>query len=92
MIRTFKSEPLRAFWESSDGAKIAPRLQARIMRRLDALDQAVVPRDMNIPGFDFHGPSGSRGGTYTVQVNGPWCLTFRWDGADAIDVDLENYH
>jgi proteic killer suppression protein len=46
---------------------------------------------MNIPGFNFHSLAGDRTGTYTVNVNGPWCITFRWDGPDAIDVNLENY-
>jgi len=27
-----------------------------------------------------------------VHVNGPWCLTFAWDGEDAVRVDLEQYH
>jgi proteic killer suppression protein len=80
------------FWEKSDASKIAPHLRARIERRLDALDQAMAPDDMNIPGFDFHGLTGDRKGTYTVHVNGPWCVTFRWDGQDAVDVNLENYH
>ncbi len=92
MIRSFRSRPLRAFWETGDASRIAPPLRARIERRLDALDQAVVPKDMNIPGFDFHVLSGRRKGTFSVHVNGPWCLTFRWDGEDALDVDLENYH
>jgi len=47
---------------------------------------------MNIPGFDFHSLGGDRKGTYTIHVNGPWCITYRWDGQDAVDVDLENYH
>jgi proteic killer suppression protein len=92
MIRSFRSKPLRAFWESGDGAKIAPQPRARIGRRLDALDVAEIPEEMNVPGFDFHGLTGDRKGTYSVHVNGPWCITFRWDGGDAIDVDLENYH
>jgi transposase len=42
-------------------------------------------------------PRAKRGGnkrTVNVReiVNGPWCLTFGWEGQDAIAVDLENYH
>jgi proteic killer suppression protein len=92
MIKSFGSKPLRAFWEKSDASKIAPRLRGRIERRLDALDQAMSPEDMNIPGFDFHALTGNRKGTYAVHVNGPWCTTFRWDGVDVVDVNLENYH
>jgi proteic killer suppression protein len=91
MIRSFRSKPLRAFWEKSDVSRITPNLRSRIERRLDALDRAAIPEDMNIPGFDFHGLGGDRKGTFTVHVNGPWCIPFRWDGQDAVDVNLENY-
>jgi proteic killer suppression protein len=46
---------------------------------------------MNLPGFDFH-PLRGRPLRYSVHVNGPWCITFGWQGEDAIDVDLEQYH
>jgi toxin HigB-1 len=64
----------------------------RILRRLDALDAVGSAEEMNVPGFDFHRLSGKRQGVYTVHVNGPWCVTFEWDGTDAIRVDLEQYH
>ncbi|RUZ51255.1 plasmid maintenance system killer, partial [Mesorhizobium sp. M7A.F.Ca.CA.004.05.2.1] len=28
----------------------------------------------------------------TVHVNGPWCITFEFDGKDAARVDFEQYH
>ena len=46
---------------------------------------------MNVPGFNFHALHGTPK-RYTVPVNGPWCITFGWDGTDAIDVDPEQYH
>jgi len=92
VIKSFRGKPVRAFWERSDASRIALQLRLRIERRLDALDMATTPDDMNIPGFDFHGLTGARKGTYSVHVNGPWCITFRWDGLDAVDVNLENYH
>ncbi|MBS0641506.1 MAG: type II toxin-antitoxin system RelE/ParE family toxin [Proteobacteria bacterium] len=92
MIRSFRSKPLRVFWRTGDGSRITPHLQDRVLRRLDALDAAESPDELNIPGFNFHRLSGTRAGTFSIHVNGPWCITFRWDGTDAIDVDLENYH
>jgi proteic killer suppression protein len=59
---------------------------------LDRLDAVVRPEDMNIPGFKFHQLSGDRKGTYAVTVSGNWRITFRFDGKDAVDVDLEDYH
>jgi proteic killer suppression protein len=29
---------------------------------------------------------------YSIHVNGPWCITFEWEGSEALRVDLEQYH
>jgi proteic killer suppression protein len=47
---------------------------------------------MNLPGFDFHALRGFDPTRYTVHVNGPWCITFAFDGIDAVDIDFEQYH
>ena len=31
-------------------------------------------------------------GAFAVDASGNWRITFRWDGKDAVDVDLEDYH
>lgn len=92
MIRSFKSRPLQGLWEKDDQSKIDARLVERILRRLDMLDVATAPDEMDQPGFDFHPLKGKRRGAYSVHINGPWCVTFEWDGTDAIRVDLEQYH
>jgi proteic killer suppression protein len=92
MIRSFKSRTLQALWERDDRSKIDTRLVDRLLRRLYALNAAVSPQEMNQTGFDFHALRGKRRGVYTVHINGPWCVTFEWDGVDAIRVDLEQYH
>lgn len=91
MIRSFRSKALESFWWTGRSAKIRPDLKSRCLRRLDALNEASKPQDMNIPGFNFHGLRGTPK-RYSVHVNGPWCVTFGWDENDAVDVDLEQYH
>jgi proteic killer suppression protein len=59
---------------------------------LDRLDAAVVPEDMDLPGFKFHELKGKRKGIYAVSVSGNWRITFKFDGKGAFDVDLEDYH
>lgn len=59
------------------------------MARLDA---AVCPEDMNDPGLRFHALSGDRKGRYSVRLTANWRVTFGWQGEDAVDVDLEDYH
>jgi proteic killer suppression protein len=57
---------------------------------LDRLDAAVVPEDMDLPGFKFHELKGKRKGIYAVSVSGNWRITFKFDGEGAFDVDLED--
>ncbi len=91
MIRTFRSRALKAYWIKGDASKMAEDLLARLDRRLEALEAAATPGDLGLPGFNFHKLHG-KPARYTIHVNGPWCVTFGWDGEDAVAVDLEDYH
>jgi toxin HigB-1 len=92
MVLTFKHRGLERFFKKGDHRGIIAKTEVRTERILDRLDTIVRPEDMNIPGFKFHPPTGRRRGTYAVTVTGNWRITFRFDGKDAIDVDLEDYH
>lgn len=92
MIKTFKNKALAELWSTGAAAKIDARMHSRILRRLETLDQAELPEDMDVPGYDFHPLKGFRPTRYTVHINGPWCLTFEFDGAHATRIDLEQYH
>ncbi len=92
VIRTFKSKALAELWNKGRTAKIAAQMQDRILRRLDRLNVATKPEDMNLPGFDFHSLTGFNPKRYTVHVNGPWCITFEFKDGDALRVDFEQYH
>jgi toxin HigB-1 len=91
MIRSFRSRALAAYWNRDDASRIRSDLLDRLRRRLDALGAATRPEDLNLPGFDFHKLRG-KPARYSLHINGPWCVTFEWQGEDAIRVDLEQYH
>jgi len=59
---------------------------------LSALDQAGDVQDMNQPTFRLHPLKGDRKGVWAVAVRANWRVTFRFEGGDAYDVDLEDYH
>jgi proteic killer suppression protein len=54
------------------------------------LDDAAKPEDANLPGYRFHALQGEP--RWSIRVTGNWRITFGWDGVDAVDVDLEDYH
>ena len=91
MIRSFKHKGLKELFRDGASAKVGSTLQARALEILDALDAATRPEDMNVPGWDFHGLHG-KPKRYTAHVNGPWCITFEFEGGDALRVDLNQYH
>lgn len=91
MLKTFRHKGLAELWSRNRTARIDARLHARILERLDALDAAELPEDMNLPGFDFHVLKG-KPRRYTVHVNGPWCVTFAFEAGGAYQVDFEQYH
>ncbi len=92
MIKTFRSKGLAELWSGGRTAKIDRKMHERILRRLDRLDAAVAPAEMDVPGFDFHPLRGFKPTRYSVHVNGPWCITFEFDQGDATRVDFEQYH
>ncbi|MDP9138955.1 MAG: type II toxin-antitoxin system RelE/ParE family toxin [Pseudomonadota bacterium] len=92
MIRTFKSKALADLWSTGRTARIDPRLHKRVLIRLDRLDAATAPEEMNLSGFDYHRLVGFQPLRYTVHVNGPWCITFEFKEGDAWRVDFEQYH
>ena len=92
MIRNFRHKGLMRFFMASEKKGINPKHGARIERLLDRLDAAGRPEDMNLPGFGFHGLTGFNPKRYAVSVSANWRITFAFEGEDAIDIDLEDYH
>ena len=90
MIRSFRDKALRTFFEVDDGSRLSVPNVARVRRMLLALDAASEPQQLNLPGFFFHCLRGER--RWSIRVSGNWRITFGWEGADAMDVDLEDYH
>ncbi len=91
MIKAFRHKGLKELFEARRSRRIRFNDQARCLRRLDALDAAERPEDMDIPGFRFHILHGNPV-RYSVWVTGNYRVTFEWDGQDATRVDYEDYH
>lgn len=92
MIRSYRNKALERFAKTGNLKGLSVQKPERIGRLLKALEGAVRPEAMNLPGLRFHALKGRDKGRYAVWVSENWRLTFGWDGADAIEVDLEDYH
>jgi proteic killer suppression protein len=92
MIRSFRSKSLQRFADKGDARRLSVPNVDRVRRILIQLNAAKLPTDMNLPGYRFHSLSGDMKGRYAVDASGNYRITFSWDGEDAMDVDLEDYH
>jgi proteic killer suppression protein len=59
---------------------------------LGALQRAQRPDDLRLPGFGLHPLKGKRRGEWSITVTRNWRVTFKFDGTNVIDVNLEDYH
>jgi len=92
MIQSFRHKGLAKFFATGSRAGIQAAHADRLGLILAALNAAVAPGDMGLPGLKLHPLKGTRGGTWSVSVSGNWRVTFRFSGKDAVDVDFEDYH
>jgi toxin HigB-1 len=92
VIKSFRHKGLHRLFETGDRRGVAPNLANRLRRQLDVLNRARTIADLNLPGYRLHQLKGSRSGTWSVTANGNWRITFRFEGEDAFEVDLEDYH
>ena len=92
MIKKFSHRGLERFFTKGTKAGIQAKHEKRIRLILARLQASTSPGDMDLPGLRLHELKGKRKGTWAVNVSGDWRITFMFDGADAIDVNYEDYH
>jgi proteic killer suppression protein len=92
MIRSFRHKGLRRLFEDDDRSRLGAQDADKIARILARLSRSRVPQDMAVPGFRLHPLKGKLQGFWAVAVSGNWRIIFRFEGEDAADVDLVDYH
>ena len=64
----------------------------RIENILAKLDTSNAPEKMDLSGFRLHPLKGDLRGFWAVTVRANWRIIWRFEGEDAVDVDLIDYH
>jgi toxin HigB-1 len=63
-----------------------------IQRILMLLDAASSPKDLDLPRYRLHSLKGDRKEFWSVTVSANWRVVFRFEGGNAVDVELIDYH
>jgi len=92
MILRFRHRGLRRFFENDDPRGLNPQHLETIARILARLDRAAKAQDMDLPGWRLHPLKGEYAGYWSVTVRANWRIVFRFQNAEATDVDYLDYH
>lgn len=46
----------------------------------------------NVPGNRLEALKGDRKGSYSIRINEQWRVCFDWDGSNALNVEIVDYH
>ncbi|MEM8815166.1 MAG: type II toxin-antitoxin system RelE/ParE family toxin [Pseudomonadota bacterium] len=70
-----------------------PELRRIGRRKLLYLHDATELKDLRVPpGNRLENLKGNRKGLYSIRINGQWRVVFRWQGGNAFDVEIVDYH
>ncbi len=92
MIMSFRHRGLKRLYERGDRSRVSPQLLDQAEDILGLLDMAKDPEDMDLPGYRLHRLRGNLRGFWSITVSGNWRIVFRFDGGNAFDIDLIDYH
>jgi len=92
MIKNFRDKKSAQLWRG-EAVRSFQSIQKQALRRLDVLHAATSLEDLKLnPGNHFKALSGDRSGQFSIRINKQWRICFAWDGNDAIEVEITDYH
>jgi proteic killer suppression protein len=92
LIKSFKHNGLSALFYTGSARKVQAKHAARLNLIPTMLNAATRAGQMNSPGLRLHPLRGRPAGRYAVWVDENFRVTFRFDAADAVEVDYGDYH
>lgn len=93
MIRSFRDADTRSVAERRRVRKLPEDIQRRAQSKLMLLNNATTLEDLRIPpGNRLKALSGDRIGQHSIRINDKWRVCFVWDGGNAEEVEIVDYH
>ena len=93
MIRNYRDRDTQAVAGRRRVNKFPEEIQRRAQLKLMVLNNATNLNDLRVPpGNRLETLSGDRDGQYSIRINDQWRICFVWDGGDAYQVEIVDYH
>jgi proteic killer suppression protein len=93
MILSFKDKETEAVYNERFSKKLPPDVQHTALRKLIMLQHSKTLQDLMIPpGNKLEPLHGDRKGQHSIRINSQWRICFEWDGSNAGNVEITDYH
>ncbi len=93
MIKTFRCKHTEKVFLSETVSRFSQDICRRALRKLLVLDASEKLDDLRVPpGSQLERLVGDREGGYSIRINDQWRICFLWEGGDAFEVEIADYH
>lgn len=93
MIKNFKDDETQKIYQRQRSRKLPADIQQTALRKLRMINNSVSINDLRVPPANrLEKLSGDRAGQWSIRINDQWRVCFRWEGSDALDVEITDYH
>ena len=93
MIKTIRDKETAKVFSRQGSRKVPADIQQIAYRKLRYWNNARTLQDLRSPPANrLEKLKGDRVGQHSIQINDRWRICFRWQGNDAYDVEIVDYH
>ena len=93
MIKSFKCKETEKLFYGWFSAKLPQTIQRAAVMKLKVLNAASLLETLRVPPSNhLEALRGDREGQYSIRINKQWRICFVWQGSDAYDVEIADYH
>ena len=93
MIISFADKSTAAVFLGIRAKTLPHEMQQRARERLGQLNAADSIEDLRIPPSNrLEKLSGNRIGQWSIRINKQWRVCFKFEGGNALDVEITDYH
>ena len=93
MINSFKDRETEKVFSGRFSTRLPQSIQRAAAIKLKILNAATSLETLRIPPSNFlEALRGDREGQHSIRINKQWRICFVWQGNDAYDVEIVDYH
>lgn len=93
MIQSFKCKETAKIFDTGVSRKFPASIMKSAIIRLAMINRSGKLNDLKVPPSNhLEKLSGDREGQYSIRINDKYRVCFTWEGTNAFDVEITDYH